>query len=154
MTRYHIIRKVSVTAAHVATHSGYHDIGDHDRGVAMMAATADVQVGCHLCNFCVWSRHGWEYSLWLWGGFLVVLVSIQRVNFHGKAMSYIKIFNSGHGYYRGNIRISWKYPRPVDIIRILWIYQHYILGYYQHFLDISSFRVYYPHFVDISVFCG
>ena len=33
-------------------------------------------------------------------------------------MSWITLFHSGCEYYLGNIRISWKYPRSVDIIRI------------------------------------
>ena len=43
------------------------------------------------------------------------------------------LFNSGRGYYCVNICILWKYPRFVDIIRISFIY---------------------PHFVYISVFRG
>ena len=35
-----------------------------------------------------------------------------------KIMSQITRFHSGCGYYRRNIRILWKYPRFVDIIRI------------------------------------
>ena len=59
-------------------------------------------------------------------------------------MSYIALFNSGRGYYCGNIRILWKYPRSMDIIRISCIYPY--------FVEISTFRGYYPHFVEIFAF--
>ena len=44
---------------------------------------------------------------------------LQQVRVRDKVMSWIRIFHSGCRYYCGNIRISWKYPRSVDIIRIL-----------------------------------
>ena len=51
---------------------------------------------------------------WMFGG------SWFHVTSKGEELSYklyCAIF-SGRGYYRGNIRISWKYPYSVDIIRI------------------------------------
>ena len=65
-------------------------------------------------------------------------------------MSYITPFNSARGYYRENIRISWKYPRYMDIIRILSnIYVSWILpafcGYIRILWILSSFCGYYMH---------
>ena len=51
------------------------------------------------------------------------------------------LFHSGHGYYFGNIRILWKYPRSVDIIRISWKYPRPV--------DIINILWIYPHLVDI-----
>ena len=55
-------------------------------------------------------------------------------------MSFITLFHSCRGYYRGNNCISRKYPRSVDIFPIL--------------RKISMFRGYYLHFVYIFVFRG
>ena len=68
-------------------------------------------------------------------------------------MSYITIFRSGCMYYRGNFYISWKYPRSVDIIRILWIlsafrgFIHVLWILYTFFINIYVCE-YYLHFVD------
>ena len=43
--------------------------------------------------------------------------------------------------FHGNIIISWKYPRSVDILRILWMYLYSV--------DILHFLWKYPCFVDI-----
>ena len=45
-----------------------------------------------------------------------------------------------------NIRISWKYPHPVDLICILWIYPY--------FMDIIRILWKYPHSVDIIRISG
>ena len=65
-----------------------------------------------------------EYLVWSWGEFYVVLGCMQRVKDSDTVMSYITLFHSNRGYYCGNIRILWIYPRSVDIIRISWIYLH------------------------------
>ena len=56
-------------------------------------------------------------------------------------MSYIKLFNYGRGYYRGNIRISWKHPRSMDIIHILCICPYIV--------EIIRISWKYPRSVDI-----
>ena len=71
----------------------------------------------------------------------MVLGAIQRVKVHDKFMIYIKLFHSGHGYYFRDIRISWKYPRSVDIIRIACIYLNSV--------DIIRISWKYPGSVDI-----
>ena len=98
---------------------------------------------------------GWqEYLLWSQGECSVVLGDIQRVKVRDKVMSYINLFHSGRGYYHGNIRISWKYPRSVDIIRILSIYLYSvdiirILWIYLRSVDIIHISKIYPNLVDI-----
>ena len=52
-------------------------------------------------------------------------VSIVRL-----VVSYITLFHSGHGYYRGIVCILWK----ISMFR----------GYYLHFVEISMLHVYYP----------
>ena len=54
---------------------------------------------------------GWMFCVFALG-------TMQQGNVCDKVMSYITLFSSDRGYYRGNIRILWKYPRSVDIIRI------------------------------------
>ena len=51
------------------------------------------------------------------------------------------LFHYGRRYYRGNIRISWKYPRSMDIIRISCIYPYYV--------EIIRILWKYPRSVDI-----
>ena len=94
-----------------------------------------------------------QYSSPLWGKFYVVLGAIQRVKVRDKVMSYIMLFCSGQGYYRGNIRLLWKYPRSMDMIRISWIHLNSV--------DIIRISRIYPRSVDIirilwilSALCG
>ena len=54
------------------------------------------------------------------------------------------LFCSGRGYYRGNIRILWKYPCSIDILRISRKYQRSV-----DIIHISWIR---PHSVDIINF--
>ena len=49
------------------------------------------------------------------------------------------LFHSGCGYYRGNVRISWKYTRTMNFIRISWKYTC--------FVDIIHISCIYPYFV-------
>ena len=78
---------------------------------------------------------------------------MQRVKVRDKVMSWITIFHSGRGYYRGNIRILWKYPHSVDIIRISRKYPGsvdiiHILWKYPRSVDIIHISWIYSHFVD------
>ena len=71
----------------------------------------------------------------------MVLGTLQLVKVRDKVMILITLFHSGRGYYRGNIRISCKYPRSVDIICTSRKYQHsvdiiFILLIYLHSMDI------------------
>ena len=112
-------------AAPVAVQAGYHSISARVIcGVAGVVATSAARSVYYSCNFRVWSRHGQEYSLWLWGGRSLVLGAMQLVKVCDKVMTYITLFRSDRGYY----------PHFVDL-HVPWI--------------LSAFRGYYPHFVDI-----
>ena len=69
-------------------------------------------------------------------------------------MIYITLYHSVCGYYCGNIRISWKYPRSVDIIPILSKYPRSvdiirIFWVYLYFVDIIRILWKYPRSMDI-----
>ena len=79
---------------------------------------------------------------------------LKQVKLHDKLMSQIELFGSGRGYYCGNIRILWKYPRSVDIICILRKYACSVHIFrvsliYLHSVDIIRISWIYPHSVDI-----
>ena len=46
------------------------------------------------------------------------LLALQRVKLRDKVVIWTTLFLSGRRYYPRNIRILWKYPRLVGIIRI------------------------------------
>ena len=82
-----------------------------------------------------------EYLSWSWVECYVMLGAIQRLKVGDTFMSYIVLFCSGHGYYRGNIHLLWKYPRSMNIIRISWIHLNSV--------DIIRISRIYPRSVDI-----
>ena len=63
------------------------------------------------------------------------------------------LLNSGRGYYRGNIFISWKYPRSVDIIRFPWMLSAFCENIHVT-LILSAFCVYICILWILSAFSG
>ena len=105
-------------------------------------------------NFCPHHKHiGPHLQVWIHPTRQIIQY-LQWVKVWSWVVSYIALFHSGSGYFRRNIRISWKYPCSVDIICISWKYPRSvdiicILWKYPYFVDIICISWKYPRSIDI-----
>ena len=93
---------------------------------------------CLMHNKIIVFRTPWKEPFYI---SRILFSNMQLVRVHDKVMNLITLFHSGRGYYRGNIRISWKFPCSVDIICTSRKYQHSV--------DIIFVLLIYLYTVDI-----